>query len=61
MSPAVLNKALSRFLGQVEIRRPLYAGVAKRNVASVRVLEKCSFTVVGEEEDGGYVMKLAAD
>lgn len=56
----VATEALSRFLGQVEVRRPLYAGVAKRNVASVRVLEKCGFTVVGEEQDGGYVMRLAA-
>ena len=57
----VATEALSRFLGHVEVRRPLYAGVAKRNVASVRVLEKCGFTIVGEEEDEGYVVKLAAD
>jgi RimJ/RimL family protein N-acetyltransferase len=56
----VATEALSRFLGQVEVRRPLYAAVAKRNVASVRVLEKCGFSAAGEGEDGGYVMKLVA-
>jgi RimJ/RimL family protein N-acetyltransferase len=55
------TETLSQFLSQAELGRPLYAVVAKRNVASVRVLEKCGFTVVGEEEDGGCVMKLAAD
>jgi RimJ/RimL family protein N-acetyltransferase len=44
----------------MEVRRPLYAGVAKHNVASIRVLQKCGFTVIGEEDDG-YIMKLAAD
>jgi RimJ/RimL family protein N-acetyltransferase len=57
----VATEALSQFLDHVEVRRPLYAGVAKHNVASIRVLEKCGFTIVGKEEDEGYVMKLAAD
>lgn len=38
--------ALSEFLGHVE-ERPLFAHVAKHNVASIRVLEKCGFTVAG--------------
>jgi RimJ/RimL family protein N-acetyltransferase len=54
------TEALSQFLGHMEVRRPLYAGVAKHNVASIRVLQKCGFTVIGEEDDG-YIMKLAAD
>jgi len=29
--------------------RPLHAHVAKHNVASIRVLEKCGFTVADEE------------
>jgi RimJ/RimL family protein N-acetyltransferase len=38
----VATEALSAFLG-LEPVRPLYAGVAKHNVASIRVLEKCGF------------------
>jgi RimJ/RimL family protein N-acetyltransferase len=44
----IATRALSEFLGQVAAR-PLYARVAKHNVASIRVLEKCGFTVAGEE------------
>jgi RimJ/RimL family protein N-acetyltransferase len=47
----VATRALSEFLGQVK-ERPLHARVAKRNVASIRVLEKCGFTLAGEESDG---------
>jgi RimJ/RimL family protein N-acetyltransferase len=42
------------------VRRPLHAAVAKHNVGSIRVLEKCGFAVVGEEE-GEYVLRLTAD
>lgn len=42
----IASKALREFLGHVKTR-PLYAGVAKHNVASIRMLEKCGFTVVG--------------
>ena len=47
----IASKALKEFLGHVELR-PLYAGVAKHNVASIRVLEKCGFAVVGEGSRG---------
>ena len=40
----IATTALSEFLGHVNVR-PLYAHVAKDNVASIRVLEKCGFTV----------------
>ncbi len=40
--------ALTAFLGLVR-ERPLFARVAKDNTGSIRVLEKCGFTVVGEE------------
>jgi RimJ/RimL family protein N-acetyltransferase len=30
--------------------RPLYARVAKDNIASIRVLEKCGFTIYGEDK-----------
>ena len=43
------TKALSEFLGHVNAR-PLYARVSKDNVASIRVLEKCGFTVSGEDK-----------
>lgn len=45
----VATKALSGFLGHVKAR-PLHAYVAKRNIASLRVLEKCGFTVSGEHK-----------
>jgi RimJ/RimL family protein N-acetyltransferase len=40
----VATDALSAFL-RLEPTRPLYAGVAKHNVASIRVLQKCGFTL----------------
>ena len=43
----VATKALMAFLSLVQTR-PLYAGVAKDNIASRRVLEKCGFTIAGE-------------
>lgn len=47
----VATRALSQFL-QVVTVRPLYARAARDNRASVRVLEKCGFRVVGE--DSGF-------
>jgi RimJ/RimL family protein N-acetyltransferase len=38
----IASEALSAFL-RLEQRRPLCAGVAKHNIASMRVLEKCGF------------------
>ena len=40
----IATTALSEFLDHVP-DRPLYAHVAKDNIASIRVLEKCGFTV----------------
>lgn len=39
----VATEALSAFL-RLEPTRPLHAGVAKHNAASIRVLQKCGFT-----------------
>ena len=39
----VATAALSAYL-RVEQTRPLYAGVAKHNAASLRILQKCGFT-----------------
>ena len=63
------TKALSDFLGYVKAR-PLYARVAKDNIASIRVLEKCGFTISGEdkgfsnargEEVEEFILKLRAN
>ena len=40
----IASEALSAFLC-LEQRRPLYAGVAPHNIASMRVLQKCGFTL----------------
>jgi RimJ/RimL family protein N-acetyltransferase len=45
----IATRALKEFLKQIETR-PLYAHVAKQNVASRRVLEKCGFVVSGEDK-----------
>ncbi|MQA74441.1 MAG: GNAT family N-acetyltransferase [Solirubrobacterales bacterium] len=44
----VATRALSAFLGH-DRARPLRAHVATTNRGSIRVLEKCGFTVAGEE------------
>jgi RimJ/RimL family protein N-acetyltransferase len=46
----VATEALSAFLG-LEPVRPLYAGVAKHNVASIRVLQKCGFKLSPSVEE----------
>jgi RimJ/RimL family protein N-acetyltransferase len=43
------TEALSAFL-RLEQTRPLHAGVAKHNAGSIRVLQKCGFTLLGPEE-----------
>jgi RimJ/RimL family protein N-acetyltransferase len=45
----IATAALRVFLAQVT-SRPIYARVAKDNRASLRVLEKCGFTTVGEDK-----------
>jgi RimJ/RimL family protein N-acetyltransferase len=47
----IATTALQLFMDVVSIR-PLYARAAKDNIASIRVLEKCGFVVVGQER--GY-------
>ena len=46
----IATAALSRFLAGIKIR-PLYAGAAKDNIASIRVLEKCGFAIVRQERN----------
>ncbi len=45
----VATRALSAFV-EIDPVRPLSARVAVQNVASIRVLEKCGFVVVEEED-----------
>lgn len=45
----IATRALAQFLAH-ETERPLYAGVAKHNAASIRVLEKCGFTISDEDD-----------
>ena len=45
----IATQALALFLAQVTTR-PLYAYVAKHNLASIRVLEKCGFTIMRENQ-----------
>ena len=51
----IATRALSEFLKIVKVR-PLYAYVAKHNIASRRVLEKCGFSFIRQE---GVEMILA--
>ncbi len=64
----IATTALAAFLHHVQAR-PLYAHIAKHNRASLRVLEKCGFTIVGEDRDSPdasgeqveeYILKLSA-
>ena len=45
----IASESLKQFLGQ-EMRRPLFAHVVKHNIASQRVLKKCGFEVIREDE-----------
>ena len=64
----IATRALQEFL-QLEESRPLYAGAASDNAASIRVLTKCGFRVVGKgrgfahgrnEETDEVVLRLDA-
>lgn len=46
----IATRALGAFLGEVTTR-PLYAHVATHNLGSIRVLQKCGFTISDEQPD----------
>jgi RimJ/RimL family protein N-acetyltransferase len=46
----IATRALADFLVHINRKRPVYARVAKDNLASLRVLEKCGFTIIGEDK-----------
>jgi RimJ/RimL family protein N-acetyltransferase len=52
----IATQALSAFLAY-EKTRPLYAHVARHNIASFRVLEKCGFTLFSEDAEE-FILKL---
>jgi RimJ/RimL family protein N-acetyltransferase len=54
----VATRALAAFLAH-ETARPLYGYVAKHNIGSRRVLEKCGFTICDEDAEG-FILKLGA-
>ena len=65
----IASEAIRRFLSH-DPKRPLFGVVAKHNLASIRVLEKCGFTIVeprvGIPRDGAPVeqdvlLRLDAD
>jgi RimJ/RimL family protein N-acetyltransferase len=45
----IATQALAAFL-QIQTTRPIYARAARDNLASLRVLEKCGFKIVGEDK-----------
>lgn len=47
----IATQALRVFLTQANQTRPMYARVAKDNAGSLRVLEKCGFTIAGQAEE----------
>lgn len=53
----IATRALSLFL-EIETTRPLYGHVAKANVGSIRVLEKCGFDSAAEENEDAIVLRL---
>lgn len=65
----VATRALLVFLSHIKVR-PLYARAVKDNIASLRVLEKCGFTICGEgkgfsnargEEVEEFILRLRAN
>ncbi len=53
----IATAALSEFLKLIPIR-PLYSHVALHNIASRRVLEKCGFLIL-DDQNKEYLLKLA--
>ncbi|GIN85795.1 N-acetyltransferase [Heyndrickxia sporothermodurans] len=45
----IATKAVQKFLPLIKVR-PLFARAVKDNLASIRVLEKCGFSICGEDK-----------
>jgi RimJ/RimL family protein N-acetyltransferase len=52
----IASQALREFLKMIDTR-PLYAHVARHNLASARVLEKCGFKIISER-NGEFTLML---
>jgi RimJ/RimL family protein N-acetyltransferase len=50
------SRALADLVAEV-LERPLHARVAEHNVAGIRVLAKCGFSIVGEAQRDGDPVK----
>jgi RimJ/RimL family protein N-acetyltransferase len=50
----VATRALREFLAHHELQRPLAAYVAKDNLGSIRVLQRCMFTIVEGKGESGH-------
>lgn len=46
----IATRALSEFMQAIQTARPLFAHVAKDNLGSRRVLEKCGFVLISEDK-----------
>ena len=46
----IATQALAAFLARVNPTRPIYARAAKDNLASLRVLQRCGFSIIGEDK-----------
>jgi RimJ/RimL family protein N-acetyltransferase len=66
----IATQALRAFLAQANQTRPMYARVAKDNAGSLRVLEKCGFTIASQayefadaraEEIEEWILELVGD
>ncbi len=55
----IATRALAAFLKERMTERPVYARVAKDNMGSRRVLEKCGFVIIGE--DRGFANARGAE
>jgi RimJ/RimL family protein N-acetyltransferase len=53
----IASRALAEFL-RIDRTRPLHAWVAKHNLGSIRVLQKCGFELVREQQNPGDVAEL---
>ena len=55
----IATEALTAFL-RLEPTRPLHAGVARHNLGSIRVLQKCGFRHCGDDGPTHILLKLDA-
>ncbi|MCD6050221.1 MAG: acetyltransferase [Verrucomicrobia bacterium] len=57
----IATRALTEFLMQCNLARPIYARAVKDNHRSLRVLKKCGFIITGEHQDFAHPRGTEAD